>query len=888
MTDPNDYALIDPFTQDVFAPEKSIRNIYTNAVTDILVPVVASREWGFDNTNFGVGVDSEGLDFTFVARINYSNKYYPYEYCIKIKSSIKTKFKMTVTTVEYGTCEYRVTAPNIQGSRISKFYTGYDITFTRADSVPGQFDYERDTILPELTLARGESEPIFNATLSNFSLQNVTVPDFVWNTSWPLYNQTGWNAIDQNWHLGFSTSLTLVDKVFSDTEGFKSINSFLHVKKLYITFAGDSIGVEVFVNNISIGSAISSTPGVNTEYIFSCDLNNIKLEELKFLEIADSGCDITSITVESYGELWYEHWAAHSPYNTEWAFEGMKQNPSGEEFHINNIQNLYFIPFTRALDSYVGDNIVGRNAICHIMSTDTYIDFNFFHWESGGGGGFGYTRADTSVPPIERSIPERSIPDGWMIFNRPNNVDGTLPQYQDQIIPGVLGFARGTDQGIYNSEIDTFDADGNPADTEWAFANENANPAANDPSFTIENANNLFFDDTLNNYPISTQVGNLGIVRVPSINKYFYLKFLHYDLKLSDYNVNVLPTGGFQYIRTLPIDGPLPYVNPATTIFQAFGECIIGLFDISPTLFLLVITDLNSNIILLNFTKLDYTQNGWSTALPVGRSINTEWYSSIDIGYGGIALAVEMDNHTLGTFNATASSSSFGTTVIPRGFYGIIAASANNVFVTNGSQQLVKLDTDGNTVSTSLTFGFDPYKIMVANSGAIFVCGQMTGTGMSISKINPTMTIAWTYTHPGPNWAGRDIPMAYNELSGSLGVLYVSDYYNERIVCVNTGTGALLKVINYTELGDMSVSQIFAMAADVDGVYVLIGTNDNYSIKFVSLDSLTINTIDAIQETNQYNSSYRWIFLNGNDIILASTGDTENGIDAKLISIPRA
>ena len=54
---------------------------------------------------------------------------------------------------------------------------------------------------------------------------------------------------------------------------------------------------------------------------------------------------------------------------------------------------LNFYNFTAALDDWVGDNIVGRPGVLHIIPDDIYIDIIFTSWSGGAtGGGFAYTR----------------------------------------------------------------------------------------------------------------------------------------------------------------------------------------------------------------------------------------------------------------------------------------------------------------------------------------------------------------------------------------------------------------------------------------------------------------------------------------------------------------
>ncbi len=93
-----------------------------------------------------------------------------------------------------------------------------------------------------------------------------------------------------------------------------------------------------------------------------------------------------------------------SPVDTEWAFQASNGNPvSG--ISAAEHESLNFTDFTSALGlQQVGDRILDRPAVVHLISDDIYLDITFTEWSvgtQGGGGGFAYIRS--SIVPIPAS-----------------------------------------------------------------------------------------------------------------------------------------------------------------------------------------------------------------------------------------------------------------------------------------------------------------------------------------------------------------------------------------------------------------------------------------------------------------------------------------------------
>jgi hypothetical protein len=94
----------------------------------------------------------------------------------------------------------------------------------------------------------------------------------------------------------------------------------------------------------------------------------------------------------------YQGWNI-SPMDTEWAFLGLRGNPSDNaSVTASNNQNLDFEKFAYALDTFVGEYIVGRPGVLHLVSDDIYLNIEFSEWGCCGGGGFSYTRTSSVVP----------------------------------------------------------------------------------------------------------------------------------------------------------------------------------------------------------------------------------------------------------------------------------------------------------------------------------------------------------------------------------------------------------------------------------------------------------------------------------------------------------
>lgn len=90
---------------------------------------------------------------------------------------------------------------------------------------------------------------------------------------------------------------------------------------------------------------------------------------------------------------------ALSPDDTEWAFGTADQ-----------YQLLTFTDWLGWLNGASPTNLVGKQAVVHLISEDIYVSMQFTFWASKGAGGFAYTR---SAPPLLPTIWNASATNGF-------------------------------------------------------------------------------------------------------------------------------------------------------------------------------------------------------------------------------------------------------------------------------------------------------------------------------------------------------------------------------------------------------------------------------------------------------------------------------------------
>jgi hypothetical protein len=94
---------------------------------------------------------------------------------------------------------------------------------------------------------------------------------------------------------------------------------------------------------------------------------------------------------------------APSPADTEWAFGTPDQ-----------YRSLTFSNWLGWLNGQSPTNLVGKQAVLHLISEDIYVSMKFTLWASKGAGGFAYQR---STPPVLPTIWNANVTAGQVLFN---------------------------------------------------------------------------------------------------------------------------------------------------------------------------------------------------------------------------------------------------------------------------------------------------------------------------------------------------------------------------------------------------------------------------------------------------------------------------------------
>ena len=105
-----------------------------------------------------------------------------------------------------------------------------------------------------------------------------------------------------------------------------------------------------------------------------------------------------------------------SPADTEWAFSGLDGNPSGVAFNAEICASpeapCRFLDWWNAQGpSSMGQNLVARPAVLHLLTDDIYLDIIFTEWLSAtSGGDMAYERSTSNgVPPTPVPFPRSGV-----------------------------------------------------------------------------------------------------------------------------------------------------------------------------------------------------------------------------------------------------------------------------------------------------------------------------------------------------------------------------------------------------------------------------------------------------------------------------------------------
>jgi hypothetical protein len=180
-----------------------------------------------------------------------------------------------------------------------------------------------------------------------------------------------------------------------------------------------------------------------------------------------------------------------------------------------------------------------------------------------------FTRATTSIAVlvgvalVTPSVPVLADPIVWngpsITFTKPDFADWTLPANQDRLTNDVWLTRRNT-RPLFNILVEEGpDMPGSPFDTEWAFGpTQPGNPGP----ITASNYASLAFDAFVP--ALGSAVGinavpyGAGVLHLISNDIYLDIKFTSWTQETG---------GGFSYIRSTPLQTPVPEPSSAALLF---------------------------------------------------------------------------------------------------------------------------------------------------------------------------------------------------------------------------------------------------------------------------------------------------------------------------------
>jgi hypothetical protein len=212
-------------------------------------------------------------------------------------------------------------------------------------------------------------------------------------------------------------------------------------------------------------------------------------------------------------ETEYDNNSYLSPLGTEWNSEGWGD--------LLSLDTRNYDTWRAALNNQVGNNIIGAELIMHDIINDKYYKFEFTNWGGNSEGGFEYTRTLVEDPNY---------------FRKTDNGDEVDVIFTGADQSSSIGITRNNNQGIYNP----FTEEG------W---NQNVSPEGT--LWNIDGWDDLtdVADRTYNTLYVAFGSGGLGnkivgtecVMYVPSIEKYYAIKFLSWTQNNNG--------GGFSYTR---------------------------------------------------------------------------------------------------------------------------------------------------------------------------------------------------------------------------------------------------------------------------------------------------------------------------------------------------
>jgi hypothetical protein len=202
-----------------------------------------------------------------------------------------------------------------------------------------------------------------------------------------------------------------------------------------------------------------------------------------------------------------------SPLGTEWNSDGWGD--------LTALNTRTYTTFRDALNGAVGENIIGAELVMHDTVNDQYYKFSFSNWGGNNGGSYAYTRTLIEDPNYFRKTDYGDEVDDIFIG-------------EDQ--SSSIGITRANNGGIYNPYTEEeWDEDVSPEGTLWNT--DGWNDLTDVAERTYDNLYAAFGSGGLGNKIVGTEC----VMSVPSIGKYYAVKFLSWTQNNAG--------GGFSYTR---------------------------------------------------------------------------------------------------------------------------------------------------------------------------------------------------------------------------------------------------------------------------------------------------------------------------------------------------
>lgn len=270
-------------------------------------------------------------------------------------------------------------------------YDGLDFQFTRPDSVDGTLPENRDTIFPDLIMARGNSAFFFNAaTETSYGDVGYDGPD---NTLWAFEGLHG-NPSGADFNMDNLDKMLFVYWNWANSalsmggQGMLGLRAIIRTvsSHRYFMFQLDSFqtgnpggGFSYHRSTIGAGRNIVVKPRIIPDNWMLLTKGPDTLPG----SFGDYICPAVNLTRGDnsgiYNVVTEPQFQNDSPGDTKWAFEGINGNPTDSTFNSDNWPNLTWDYWKNSLNDGPPD-VLGLRGICHILSINKFVNFIFLSW----------------------------------------------------------------------------------------------------------------------------------------------------------------------------------------------------------------------------------------------------------------------------------------------------------------------------------------------------------------------------------------------------------------------------------------------------------------------------------------------------------------------------